>query len=201
MARIRTFYDELGVGREARAAEIRRAFRTIARRYHPDMNPPDRKVWAHEQMSRLNFIVETLLDRESRIEYDRLVRKYEQDPAPRPRRTRRQVDALEREFARVSVEIMNLGGKYSNCRLKMLVGSVVALFSIGIVAIGSLLSIQDIYLDFIRFFVLVGAITAGIGLSDLIGRNHYRKRIEELRSRQSELRRRMCESWTMHSTH
>jgi hypothetical protein len=165
------------------------------------MNPPDRKVWAHEQMSRLNFIVETLLDRESRIEYDRLVRKYEQDPAPRPRRTRRQVDALEREFARVSVEIMNLGGKYSNCRLKMLVGSVVALFSIGIVAIGSLLSIQDIYLDFIRFFVLVGAITAGIGLSDLIGRNHYRKRIEELRSRQSELRRRMCESWTMHSTH
>jgi curved DNA-binding protein CbpA len=197
MARIRTFYDELGVGREARAAEIKRAFRTIARRYHPDMNPPEKKAWAHEQMSRLNFIVDTLLDRDSRSEYDELVRKYEAGPLMRPRRTRRQMDALQRELARVSVEIMNLSGKYSNCRLKMLIGSVVALVSIGIIVLGSAWLVNDVYLDFVRFFVLVGAITAGIGLSDLISRKHYRRRIEELEQRQAELRRRIYESWTM----
>lgn len=201
MARIRTFYDELGVEREARASEIKRAFRTIARQYHPDMNPPEKKEWAHEQMSRLNFIVDTLLDRESRSEYDGLVEKYERGVTVRPRRTRRQTDALHREFARVSVEIMNLSGKYSNCRLKMLIGVAVALVSVGIVALGVALSIEDIYLDFIRFFVLVGAITTGIGLSDLIGRKHYRKRIEELERRQAQLRRRMYESWTMYTTY
>jgi curved DNA-binding protein CbpA len=200
MARIRTFYDELGVGREARSADIKRAFRSIARSYHPDVNPPERKAWAHEQMSRLNFIVETLLDKDARSEYDELVEKYERDLTPKPRRTRRQADALQREFVRVSVEIMNLSGKYSNCRLKMLVGSAVSVAAILGVAVGQAFSVQDVFLDFIRFFVLVGAITAGIGLSDLLGRNQYRKRIEELRARQGELRRRIYESWTMYST-
>jgi curved DNA-binding protein CbpA len=201
-ARIRTFYDELGVGPMARSSEIKRAFRDVARRYHPDVNPPERQAWAHERMSRFNFIVDTLLDPASRREYDRLVRKYERDLAPRkPRRTRRQMDALQQELARVSVEIMNLAGKYSNCRLKMLVGIVVALASVGIVAVGTWLSVEDIYLDFIRFFVLVGAITAGIGLSDLIGRKHCRNRIRELEFRQAELRRRLYESLTMYSTY
>lgn len=200
MARIRTFYDELGVDRQARASEIKRAFRSCARQYHPDLNPPEKKAWAHEQMSRLNFIVETLLDGKSRNQYDELVGKYEREGPNRPRRTRRQVDALHREFARVSVEIMNLSGKYSNCRLKMMIGGCVAVISIGLIAVGTGFRIQDIYLDFIRFFALVGAITTGIGLSDLVNRKHYRRRIEELRSRQSQLRRRMYESWIMYAT-
>jgi len=201
MRRIRTFYDELGVERTARPTEIKRAFRTTARRYHPDVNPPDRQAWAHEQMSRLNFIVATLLDRDSRAEYDSLVRRYEHESVPRPRRTRRQIDALQRELARVSVEIMNLSGKYSNCRLKILIGVLVAAISVGAVVAGRAAGIEDILLDFVRFFVLVGAITAGIGLSDLIGRKHYLKRIEEMEARQADLRRMLYESWTMYSTY
>ena len=200
MGKIHTFYDELGVGRDADAAEIKHAFRDIARRYHPDMNPPEKKDWAHAQMSRLNFIVETLLGKETRVEYNGLVEKYERGLTARPRLSRRQVDALEREFARVSVEIMNLSGKYSNCRLKMLIGGLLASVSILAVVTGRAFGIEDIYLDFVRFFVLVGAIIAGIGLSDLVSRNHYRRRIEELESRQSHLRRRIYETWIMYST-
>lgn len=201
MSKIRTFYDELGVTRDARVPEIKRAFRDIARRYHPDVNPPEKQEWAHEQMSRLNFIVDTLLDADSRREYDGLIEKYENGQVFKPRRTRRQADALHREFARVSVEIMNLSGKYSNCRLKILIGSVVSILSMLLVLLGSALSVEDIYLDFIRFPVLVGIIIAVIGISDLAGRKHYLRRIEELESRQSELRRRMYESWTMYSTY
>jgi curved DNA-binding protein CbpA len=199
--RIRTFYDELGVGPRAGSSEIKRAFRDIARRYHPDTNPPERKAWAHEQMSRLNFIVDTLLDRKSRSEYDDLVRRYEQNLSPRPRRTRRQMDALHRELAHVSVEIMNLSGKYSNCRLKMLIGGAVAVPSLAMVELGRWFSVADIYLDFVRFFALVGTITAGIGLSDLISRKHYRQRIGELEARQGELRKRIYESLTIYSTY
>lgn len=205
MARIRTFYDELGVGRDARPDEIKHAFREIARRYHPDVNPTDKQEWAHEEMSRLNFIVETLLDDGARQEYDQLVDKYEHEhenePVMNPLRTKRQVDALHQEFARVSVEIMNLSGKYSNCRVKILIGTIAAIVSGVMVVVGMALSVQDIYLNFVGFPGMVGLIVAGMGVSDLIGRNRYRKRIQELEYRQSELRRRMYESWTMSSTY
>ena len=201
MGKIRTFYDELGVEPDARSPEIKHAFREIARRYHPDVNPADKQEWAHEQMSRLNFIVDTLLDDDARKEYDGLVAEHERGQVLKPRRTRRQADALHKEFARVSVEIMNLSGKYSNCRLKILIGSVAATVSILMVVLGTALSVQDIYLNFLGFPGLVGLIVAGMGVSDFVGRNRYRKRIQELESRQSVLRRRMYESTTMYSTY
>src|ERR1700746_3230960 len=124
MAQIKTFYDELGVARDANAAAIKHAFKEIAKVYHPDKNPPEKQAWAHEQMSRFNFIVETLLNPATRREYDDLVKKYEEAPLharPRPRKQ----NAIEREYAQVSVEIMNLAGKYSNCRLKMMIGAII----------------------------------------------------------------------------
>lgn len=35
----RDYYDVLGVGRNADAKEIKRAYRKLAKKYHPDMNP------------------------------------------------------------------------------------------------------------------------------------------------------------------
>src|SRR5262245_44600752 len=126
MPRIKTFYDELGVSRDATAAQIKHAFKDIAKVYHPDRNPPDKQAWAHEQMSRFNFIMETLLNPATRREYDDLVKKYEEAPiVARPRRRPHEQNAIEREYAQVSVEIMNLAGKYSNCRLKMMIGAIV----------------------------------------------------------------------------
>src|SRR5262245_42914455 len=121
MPRIKTFYDELGVDRSATAVQIKHAFKESAKTLHPDKNPADKQAWAHEQMSRLNFVVETLLNPTTRKEYDELVHKYENTPLTRPRRAMREQIAIEREYAQVSVEIMNLAGKYSNCRLKMMI--------------------------------------------------------------------------------
>src|SRR5436189_6311916 len=120
MSRMKTFYDELGVGRDASVPEIKRAFKEVAKIYHPDKNPPDKQAWAHEQMSRFNFIMETLLNPATRREYDDLVKKYEDTlvVAARPRWRPHEQNAIAREYAQVSVEIMNLAGKYSNCRLK-----------------------------------------------------------------------------------
>ena len=198
MAEIRTFYDELGVGPNAEAPEIKRAFKDVAKVYHPDMNPPDKKDWAHEQMSRLNFIVETLLDSETRAEYDKLIDKYRRGVHSRPRRTPRQEYALQREHARISVEIMNLSGKYSNCRIKIMIGSVVSVLSIIAVILMSRTlvpsSITFFYVSFVRFFALIGAMMALMGIYDYIGRGRYRRQIRELESRQMDLRRRMYET-------
>src|SRR5436309_9161248 len=108
MARMKTFYDELHVERNATSAQIKHAFKEIAKVYHPDKNPPEKQGWAHEQMSRFNFICETLLDPTTRQEYDDLVKKYEETPlVARANRPRREQNAIEREYAQVSVEIMN----------------------------------------------------------------------------------------------
>ena len=49
MAPTRDYYDILGVDRKATPEEIKRAFRRLARRYHPDVRPddPDGDVCAH----------------------------------------------------------------------------------------------------------------------------------------------------------
>ena len=199
MPRIKTFYDELGVSRDANAAAIKHAFKEIAKVYHPDKNPPEKQVWAHEQMSRFNFIVATLLDPATRREYDDLVKKYEEMPVfARPQRTRREQNAIEREYAQVSVEIMNLAGKYSNCRLKMMIGAIIASIA-AIMHLSSYLLPSDMFQDFnitfafTYFFTLIGGVMLIIGMSDYLGRGQYHRRIRELEERRSHLRARMYE--------
>ena len=200
MPEMRTFYDELGVTSDAGAPEIKRAFRDTAKVYHPDMNPPEKKDWAHEQMSRLNFIVDTLLDSKRRTEYDELIEKYRRGMHRRPRRSPRQEYALQREHARVAVEIMNLSGKYSNCRIKIMLGSVASVLSIIAVILMSRILVPSgitfFYVSFARFFALIGAMMAMMGFYDYIRRGSYRREIRELESRRSALRRRMYEAWT-----
>ena len=40
------YYNILGVKRDAREPEIRKAFRRLARKFHPDVNPGDRSAEA-----------------------------------------------------------------------------------------------------------------------------------------------------------
>jgi curved DNA-binding protein CbpA len=198
MPRIKTFYDELGVERNANAAEIKHAFKDIAKIYHPDKNPPEKQAWAHEQMSRFNFICETLLNPTTRKEYDGLVKKYEEEPIPRPRRRPHEQNAIEREYAQVSVEIMNLSGKASNCRIKMAIGAVVGSTAGTLHLIGLFTDVLQNFpmtFAFTYFISLIGGVMCILGISDYLGRGQYRRRISELEERRAFLRQRMFEAY------
>ena len=199
MARIKTFYDELGVERNASTSEIKRAFKEIAKVYHPDKNPSDKQGWAHEQMSRLNFIFETLTDSRTRKEYDDLVEKYESMPLEAPvRRRPRERNAIAQEYAAVTMEIMNLAGKYSNCRLRMVIGASVGSFAAILHLIGTfttLLNPYPIIFAFSYFFTLIGGGMTVFAIVDYFGRTEYRKRITELEERRAFLRQRMYEAY------
>ena len=201
MTRIKTFYDELGVERNASSAEIKRAFKEIAKVFHPDKNPPEKQAWAHEQMSRFNFIFETLINDETREEYDEIVRKYEEAPPPTPiqsRRAEKEKNALASEYALVTIEIMNLSGKYLNCRIKMCIGAAVGSAGSIIHLLGyftKLIEPYPIVFFFSYFFALMGGVMMVMGIADYYGRGQYKRRIDELEERRSILRRRMFEAY------
>jgi DnaJ-class molecular chaperone len=73
------YYAALGVTKQATEAEIKRAYRKLARKYHPDLNPGDKT--AEAKFKEINEANEVLADPEKRRKYDELGanwRQYEQ---------------------------------------------------------------------------------------------------------------------------
>lgn len=65
----RDFYEVLGVSRDADDSTIKKAYRTLAMKYHPDKNPGDAQ--AVEKMKELNEAYAVLCDSQKRQLYDR----------------------------------------------------------------------------------------------------------------------------------
>jgi molecular chaperone DnaJ len=63
------YYKVLGVDRKASADEIKKAYRKLARQYHPDRNPGDEK--AEERFKEISEAYDVLSDAEKRRTYDR----------------------------------------------------------------------------------------------------------------------------------
>src|SRR5919112_1111333 len=68
------YYKMLGVERNASEDDIRKAYRKLAMKYHPDRNPNDKE--AEERFKEINEAYQVLSDAKKRAHYDRLGSDY-----------------------------------------------------------------------------------------------------------------------------
>lgn len=81
MAATGDLYEVLGVARTASQEEIQRAYRKLARQYHPDVN---KDADAEERFKQIGAAYEVLSDPEARAHYDRFGADWRQAPAADP---------------------------------------------------------------------------------------------------------------------
>ncbi|MDR7016725.1 DnaJ C-terminal domain-containing protein [Acinetobacter sp. 3657] len=66
----KNYYEELGVARDASADEIKKAYRKLARKYHPDVS---KEADAEAKMQTINVAYDTLSNAEKKAEYDQML--------------------------------------------------------------------------------------------------------------------------------
>ena len=127
-------YSILGVPRTASAAEIKSAYRRLARLYHPDVNTSPA---ASEQFALINEAYRTLVDRERREVYDRQITaqtiQHLQTGQVRPGRVVRRPD-FEESAERIVVDWLKKERQETNVRGKAIYTTVTLFLSTFLVA-------------------------------------------------------------------
>jgi curved DNA-binding protein len=97
--KFRDYYEVLGVPRSASAQEIKRVYRQLARKHHPDLQPVAERAQAAERFKEINEAYEVLSDPEKRAKYDALGANWKggMDFTPPPGATGRSAEGFSAE--------------------------------------------------------------------------------------------------------
>ncbi|NJL06344.1 MAG: DnaJ domain-containing protein, partial [Chloroflexaceae bacterium] len=86
MQNFRNYYEILGVTQDTTVEQLKKSYRQLARRYHPDLNPGDKA--AEETFKAISEAYEILSDEDKRFQYDQYKRYWQQKGGRKsPRKT------------------------------------------------------------------------------------------------------------------
>lgn len=119
MQNFRDYYKILGVPRDASTEEIKRSYRRLARKYHPDMNPGDKS--AEERFKDIGEAYNVLSDSAKRSQYDQFSRflnqkKAKRRPVARSPRSTAPADARFEQYADFNSFLDDLLNRRPNAR-------------------------------------------------------------------------------------
>src|ERR1700761_3040037 len=90
------YYQVLGIDKNASQEEIKKAYRKLARKHHPDLNPNDKE--AHKKFQQLNEANEVLSDPEKRKKYDQYGKDWQHaEQFEKARQSQQRTGGFERE--------------------------------------------------------------------------------------------------------
>ena len=97
--KFRDYYEVLGVPRSATPQEIKKVYRQLARKHHPDLQPAAERAQAAERFKEINEAYEVLSDPDKRAKYDALGANWKggMDFTPPPGATGRSAEGFSAE--------------------------------------------------------------------------------------------------------
>ena len=108
------YYKILGIDKKATAAEIKKAYRKLARKHHPDVNPNDKA--AEQQFKNINEANEVLSNPENRKKYDKYGKDWKHgdayEEAQRQQQSQRQYQ--QQDYGGFGGDQFSGGGDYSD---------------------------------------------------------------------------------------
>ena len=91
----RDYYEVLGINKNASQDEIKKAFRTMAKKYHPDLNANNKD--AAEKFKEVNEAYEVLSDQNKKARYDYFIEKTVTDKLCLPKENQK-VNTVKEKF-------------------------------------------------------------------------------------------------------
>ena len=124
------YYEILQVSSNATKEIIDKAYKTLAKKYHPDANPPEKKGWAEENFKKINEAYETISDKDKREKYDEQLKKAKQKvEQERYNRLYEQNEALKRELNNLrTIQARNVGVNNTQSQKKTVINNTQADF-------------------------------------------------------------------------
>ena len=103
------YYEILEVSQNASNEVIEKAYKVLAKKYHPDSNKEQNKVWAEEKFKKINEAYETLKDEEKRDIYNNELLQYKH----------KEQEIYENEYERMRIENEQLKKRLNDLLKKM----------------------------------------------------------------------------------
>ena len=95
---MKNYYEILEVDKKASPEIIDKAYKTLAKRYHPDMHVENKKDWAEENFKKINEAYEVLSNEKTRIVYDNELASSSIDYSAKYQELCRQQEILKQEL-------------------------------------------------------------------------------------------------------